>query len=259
MTPVQSWQASVVVVCVIAAVAMLVPVFVIDEPRYSRTAPSAAPLRDSVRTVLNNEFFRYYLAADFAYFFGLSIIQTGLLYYLTVLLELDGALTAPLLLLMVLVALFLYPAVNRVAKRRPGKPLVVAAFALAAFDFIGVMFLGRLPIPALAQAIALIVVFSVPFAILSVLPQWILSDIAEHAAQRSGDATAGMFFAARTFMQKIGQTVGVLVFALLTAFGRDVDDDLGIRLSGVAGVILYGLAAALFNRYDEAKLKQELI
>jgi hypothetical protein len=44
----------------------------------------------------------------------------------------------------------------------------------------------------------------------------------------------------------------------LTSFGRDVGDDLGIRLSGAAGVVLYFSAAMLFRGYDEDKLKSEL-
>ena len=50
-------------------------------------------------------------------------------------------------------------------------------------------------------------------------------------------------------MQKAGQTAGVLLFAILTTFGRDVGDDLGIRLSGVAGCVLCVMAALLLTRY----------
>lgn len=253
-----AWQLSVGIVCTIAAVAMLTPTFTIDEPRWSRSEPSGIGLAASLRSVTANPFFRFYLAADFAYFCGLMIIQTGLLYYVTVLLELDETLTAPLLLLMVVLAMALYPLVNSIAKKRSGKELVVFAFAVSSIDFFGVVFLGRYPFPNWLEAVLLIGIFAVPFAILSVIPGWILADIAEHAALSTGDATAAMFFAARTFLQKVSQTVGVILFALLTSFGRDVGDDLGIRLSGLAGVVLYFTAAVLFRRYDEDKLQGEL-
>ncbi len=258
LSTIRSWQVSVGMVCVVAVVAMLVPTITIDEPRWARSQPSAVPFRQAASTVLGNEFFRYYLAADFAYFSGLMIIQTGLLYYVTVLLELNEVLTAPLLLLMVIASMGLYPIVNRTAKQRSGKQLVIFAFLVSTIDFLGVIFLGQYPVPNWVQAIGVILIFSIPFAILSVLPQWILSDIAEHASQTSGDSMAAMFFAARTSIQKISQTVGVILFALLTSFGRDVGDDLGIRLSGAAGVVLYFSAAMLFRNYDEDKLKAEL-
>ncbi len=259
LSTVRAWQMSVVLVCVVAAVSMLVPRFTIDERVWAaRDAPAQAPLATSLRRVFGNRYFRYYVAADLAYFCGLMIIQTGLLYYVTVLLELDEELTGPLLLLMVVVAMLLYPAVNSVAKSHSGKRLVVFAFAIAAFDFIGVVFLGHYPFPNWLEAVLLIVIFSVPFAILSVIPSWILTDIAEHSANTTGEASAAMFFAARTFMQKISQTIGVILFALLTSFGRDIGDDLGIRLSGLAGVALYGIAALLFLGYDEETLQSEL-
>ncbi len=258
LSPIRSWQASVTTVCTVALAAMWAPIRLIDEPSLSRSAPTSVPLRRAVRLVATNPFFRFYLAADFAYFSGLTIVQTGLLYYVTVLLELDETVTAPLLVLMVVVATFLYPAVNRVAKRRSGRQLVVFAFLVSAFDFLGVVFLGLFPMPNWLEAVVLILAFSVPFAVLSVVPQWILSDIAEHAAIRTGQATAATFFAARTFMQKLGQTIGVMAFALLASFGRDVGDDLGIRLSGVAGVVLYLVAALAFRHYDETTLQGEL-
>lgn len=259
LSTVRSWQASVVLVCTIAAIAMLIPRFTIDERIWAaRNTPGQAPLRQSLRRVFGNRYFRYYVAADLAYFCGLMIIQTGLLYYVTVLLELDEELTGPLLLLMVVVAMALYPMVNNIAKKRSGKRLLIFAFAIAAVDFVGVIFLGRYPFPNWLEAVLLIIIFSVPFAVLSVIPAWILTDIAEHSARTTGEASAAMFFAARTFMQKISQTVGVILFALLTSFGRDVGDDLGIRLSGLAGVVLYGLAALLFLGYDEERLQREL-
>ena len=67
-----------------------------------------------------------------------------------------------------------------------------------------------------------------------------------------------MFFAARTLMQKLGQTLGIVVFAALTTFGRNPGDDLGIRLSGVAGFVLCLLAGIVFIRYGERKLLTEL-
>ncbi len=259
MTTVRAWQAAVVLVCTIAAIAMLVPRFTIDEPRWARSEPSSQPLRQSIATVMSSPFFRFYLAADFAYFCGLMIIQTGLLYYVTVLLELPEIWSSALLLVMVVVSMVLYPIVNRQAKKRSGKRLVIFAFAVSSVTFFGVVFLGRFPAPSVVQAVVLIALFSIPFAILSVLPGWILTDIAEHSARTTGEATAAMFFAARTFMQKISQTVGVILFALLTSFGRDIGDDLGIRLSGLAGVVLYGLAAWLFRNYDEDRLQAELV
>jgi GPH family glycoside/pentoside/hexuronide:cation symporter len=66
-----------------------------------------------------------------------------------------------------------------------------------------------------------------------------------------------MFFAARTFLQKLGQTTGVLGFAALTSLGRDVGDDLGIRLSGWVGFGLCLAAGIVFLGYRERTVTGE--
>ncbi len=254
----QAWQVAVGIVCAIGVVAMYVPVFGIDEPRWSRSEPASVPFRQIVSIIAANPFFRYYVAADFAYFGGLMIIQTGMLFYVTVLLELDEGFAALLTLLLIVVAMLLYPVVMSIAKRRGGKSMVITAFVLTAIDFGLVIMLGRFPIPNVAEAVIVILIFAIAFAVLSVIPQWILTDIAEHSKHKTGTATAASFFAARTFLQKVAQTFGVIIFAMLTTFGRDVGDDLGIRLSGVAGVLLYATAAWLFRGYNESQMRSEL-
>ena len=255
----RAWQGSIAIVCVIALLFMIVPVIAIDEPRWSRNEPSTQPLIRSVRTVLSNRFFRFYALADFAYFSGLTIIQTGVLFYVTVLLELEEWFSSVLLVLMVVVSVFLFPLIQGWARRQGGgKRLTVFAFVLASLVFLTISVLGIIDDLPFVQAALPIAVFALPFAILSVMPQWILADIAEHAARTGGEAQAAMFYATRTFLQKLATTLGVVLFALLLQFGRDVGDDLGVRLTGLAGAVLYAVAAIFFSRYDEARLQREL-
>jgi len=90
------------------------------------------------------------------------------------------------------------------------------------------------------------------------LPNAILADIAEHDALKSGIKQQGMYFAARTLMQKFGQTFGVILFAMLTTFGKDPGNDFGIRLSGIIAAALCILAGLYFIRYNEKQLIQEM-
>lgn len=242
----------------VAMLLMYLPVIFIDENRYCERAPSDTPLFAAVRTTFRNAGFRYYVVADFAYFTALTIVNTGLLYYITVLLGLAETLVSGLLAIMVILSFVFYPAVNLLARRVGKKPLIVAAFVWMSVIFFGVYFLGRLPLPASLQAYGLIVLYAIPIAFLGVLPNAVLGDIAEHDALRTGQRIEGMFFAARTLMQKLGQTLGVVVFASLTILGRDPGADLGIRLSGLAGFALCLLAGLLFVRYDEASVLREL-
>lgn len=58
--------------------------------------------------------------------------------------------------------------------------------------------------------------------------------------------------------KKIGQTFGIFLFALLILFGKDPGNDLGVRLTGIAGFILSFIAAIYFARYNEKELLKEL-
>jgi GPH family glycoside/pentoside/hexuronide:cation symporter len=230
---------------------MYVPVIALDEKRYSSGTPSSVPLLPAVKATFANSEFRKFVVSDFAYFTGLTIVQTGLLFYVTVLLEEEEELVATLLAVMVVTSFLFYPLVNLLAKKLGKKPLMVGAFCWMALVFLGVPTLGSLAFSPIAQAYLLILLLAVPIAFLGVLPNAVLADIAQHDADRTGEQREGMFFAARTLMQKFGQTTGVVSFAILTTFGRDVGDDLGVRLSGILGFSLCLGAAIVFARYDE--------
>ena len=251
LSPLRAFQATIGGLAALAAVLMYVPVFTIDEKRYSRGVPSNVPLLDAVKATFANLEFRKFVTADFVYFTGLTIVQTGILFYVTVLLEQEETLASFLLTVLVLASFVFYPVVNIVAKKTGKKGLMVVAFAWMALVFAGVPTLGNLPIDATAQGYGLVLLLSVPLAILGVLPNAVLADIADSDARDTGEAREGMFFAARTLMQKVGQTAGVVIFAMATTLGRDVGDDLGIRLSGVIGFVLCLAAAVVFSRYDE--------
>ncbi len=241
----------------LAVVLMLVPVLSIDEKTYCAAEPSTVSPMEALRTTFRNRHFDYYVVAAFSYFMGLTIINTGLLYYVTVLLRQEEALVGALLAAMVVLSFVFYPAVNLLAKKVGKKVLVVLSFLTMSLVFFGIFFLGRFPIPDGTQAYLLILSYSLPLSFLSVLPNAILADIAEHDALSTGQPKEGMFFAANTLSQKFGQTFGILVFAGLTVLGKDPGDDLGIRLSGLAGFVLCLIAGLVFLRYDEAKVLRE--
>jgi glycoside/pentoside/hexuronide:cation symporter, GPH family len=143
---------------------------------------------------------------------GLTIINTGLLFYVTVLLGLPEALVGNLLGIMVIVSFLFYPLVNILARKVGKKILVTISFLFMSSIFLAIFFLGRLPLPEETQAYLLVLFYAVPLAFLGVLPNAVLADIAGHDALKTGEAKEGMYFAARTLMQKFGQTFGILVF-----------------------------------------------
>ena len=99
---------------------------------------------------------------------------------------------------------------------------------------------------------------AVPVAIIGDISNGLLADIAKVSEKRVGTDATAMFFAGRTFLQKVSQTIGLVFFAILTALGRDPLDDLGIRLSGPVAIGMYLVAIVAFRRFDEVDLSTKL-
>ena len=251
---VNALQYAIAIVAGISVIFMLIPTFFIDEKRYCQAGAADIPLREAVLRTFRNVHFRYYVLADFAYFTGLTIIMTGLLYYITVLLGLAEDMMGILVPMMLLVSFAFYPIVNILARKLGKKVLVTGSFAAMSIIFLMIFFLGRMPVSTLVQGYLLVGLFALPIAFLAILPNAILADIADHDARETGIKQEGMFFAARTLMQKFGQTFGVLIFAALTSLGKDPGDDFGIRLSGVIGCVLCFVAAIYFRKYREEEV-----
>ena len=90
-----------------------------------------------------------------------------------------------------------------------------------------------------------------PTAVLGILPYTIIADISQQITREKNLKIEGLFFAVRTFGDKFGQTLGVMIFAILTLYGKDPGNDLGIRLSGLLGMGICIIATITFLKYKE--------
>ena len=99
----------------------------------------------------------------------------------------------------------------------------------------------------------LVVFASFPLAALGILPNAILADIAQKDTEETGENHEGMFFAVKYLFVKLGQTLGIAVFAMLTIYGKDPENDFGLRLNGVVGFVLCIFALLFFSRFKEDK------
>jgi GPH family glycoside/pentoside/hexuronide:cation symporter len=246
-------QITVAGLCVVAAVVMLIPVLAIDEKRYSGSKPSHLALWPAIRKTFGNSNFKYYLVSDFSYYMALSIISSGLLYFVTVLLRLPESEGGLLMGVMVLTSLVFYPLINILAARWGKKPLVLFSFALLSLIFVAIYFLGRFRISPQVQIYTLVICAALPLASLGILPNAILAEIAQDDAAETGENREGMFFAVKYFFVKMGQTLGIALFAYLTIYGKDPGNDHGLRLNGLCGFVLCVMAFIFFSRFREKK------
>lgn len=246
-------QLTIILMAALAAVFMLVTVLAIDEKKYCHSKPSAVPMRKALRQTLTNKNFQLFIVADFSYFIAVTIITSGLMYFVTVLLQLPETIGNKLMIMMVLVSFIFYPVINYLAKKIGKKIIVVFSLVLLSTIFLGIYFLGKSEIDPLVQIYSLIAFAAIPLASLNILPNAILAEIIEKDTEETNENKEAIYFAVRYFFVKIAQTFGIALFAMFLIYGKDVGNDFGIRLNGILGFVLCFLAAIIFTRFKEKK------
>jgi GPH family glycoside/pentoside/hexuronide:cation symporter len=160
---------------------------------------------------------------------------------------------------MVLFSLVFYPVVNYLSKKIGKKTIVLFSFSMLSLIFMAIFFLGKFPFPPKVQIYILVLSASFPLASLGILPNAILAEIAQSEALRTGENREGMFFAVKYLFVKLGQTLGIALFAFLTVYGKDPGHDYGLRLNGICGCMLCLLAIVFFSRFREQKAADKTI
>lgn len=234
----------------IAAIFMLVTVLVIDEKKYCKSAPSSVSLKFALRQTLTNKNFLLFIVADFSYYISVTLITSGLMYFVTVLLSLPESIGNKLMITMVLVSFLFYPLTNWAAKKIGKKKVVLFSLVLLGFNFFGIFLLGKFPFSPSIQIYSLIALAAIPLASLNILPNAILADIIEKDTIETKQNKEAIYFAVRYFFIKIAQTVGIGLFSMFLLYGKDVGDDLGVRLNGLLGCGLCLLAAIVFAKFS---------
>ncbi|AEB07486.1 Na+/melibiose symporter-like transporter [Coriobacterium glomerans PW2] len=243
-----SFRVTIAALSVIAVACMLVPTFTIDEHIYAETTPSTIKMGESLKMTFSNRRFQVFVASDILYWIAITMFQTGLPFYITALMGLPDSMTFVLFALMTIMSLVFYAPVNALAKRMGKKWLVCFAFMFFCIAFGVTSLAGLLGIPGIAWGVMIAVLAAPPMAVLGILPQAVVADIAQADAISNGEARQGMFYAARTFSMKLGQSVAMILFTSVALIGGA---GTGYRLSALAAMVLCLISGLTFLRYDE--------
>ncbi len=253
-----SIRLAVAIMSTIACIAMLIPSFYIKERDYIDSRPSETKAFRSLLKTFSNGQFRRFVYSDVIYFFALTLFQTGLAFYETRLMEIPETWTFPLTATMTAVSLLLYPVVNKLAPKLGKKKLIVTGF----FCYSAVFLITSLCGKGLYWGFIIAVTAAVPMAILGILPQACVADVAELDRLESGEDRSGMFFAARTFAFKMGQAIAMVVFTSITVKkmvdGVETVLPSQYRLTAVIATVTCLIGACLFLLYNEKMILSKI-
>ena len=251
MDKVMAMRTAFSILAFIGLIFLFVPVIFIDEKRYCVSVPSNVKMMDSIKATFKNKFFTVFVFSDLVYWVAVTVFQSALIYYVTVLLSLPEETTGTLLVLLGLGSFIFYVPVNLVSKKFGKKTLLIVAFVLFIMTYVYGAFLGNLPMVSMFQAYIMVGLGMIPMAIFGILPNAVIADIAEYDAIKTGVRREAMFFGTRTFMSKMGQMVSMLVISALLLIERNGSNEIGIRLTAVAAAIFCLLGLVLLLFYDE--------
>lgn len=246
-----SYRICFIVLAVAACVCMLLPTFLLNEKEFVETKPSDENVVKSLVSTFKNKDFRTFSLSDIMYWVGLTMFQTGLPFFVKVSMAFDEGLVMVFMGGMTVLSAVFYPFVTKMVKKFGKKKLVIAGFlglavcyAIAAVSSIEGICDGGIISWIFGGAI--MVISALPMALLGIIPQSIVADVAEAEAVTTGQNREGMFFAARTFAMKFGQSLAMILFTSLAILGTTQATDSNDIVASNFGLLIVAIVAAVF-------------
>lgn len=258
----QSYRICFIALAFLALICMLLPTFLLRERDFVDAAPSQTGTFRSLAATFRNREFRFFVGSDVMYWIGLTLFQTGLPFFVKVSMGLDESYTMIFLGGMTVLSACFYPVVSRFVKKFGKKKMVIFGFFGLALAYIVTALIGVLPLPGILFGVVIVVIAAFPMALLGIIPQSIVADIAEEDSLRTKEKREGMFFAARTFAMKLGQSVAMLTFTSLAILGAAQDtganditaSSFGLRIVAIVAILFCSLGAFVLMAYNEKKV-----
>ena len=262
-----SYRILFIILACVALVCMMIPCIKLKETDFVEAKPSESNAMKSLSKTFRNRNFRRFAASDIAYWIGLTLFQTGLPFFVKVSMQLDEFYTTVFLGGMTVLSACFYPFVSKLVTKHGKKKLVIIGFLGLALAYVITALIGIIPgLTGIIPGALIVVVAAFPMALLGIIPQAIVADVAEQDSIVTGEKREGMFFAARTFAMKFGQSIAMLVFTSLAVLGTTQDlssNDLtaspvGLRIVAIVAVFFCVLGAIILISYDEKKVMSDI-
>ncbi len=262
-----SYRACFIVLAALALICMLIPVFKLNEKEFVDAVPSESNAIKSLAKTFQNKDFVKFAASDIAYWIGLTLFQTGLPFFVKVSMELDASFAMYFLGGMTVLSACFYPIVSKLVAKFGKKKLVITGFLGLALAYVVTALIGVIPgFKGIVPGALIVIISAFPMALLGIIPQAIVADVAEEDAIVTGEKREGMFFAARTFAMKMGQSVAMLVFTSLAVLGTTQDlksndltaSPIGLRIVAIVAICFCVLGAVILAAYDEKKVMKTI-
>ncbi len=264
-----SYRICFIVLAILALICMLIPTFLLKEREIVDSKPIKTNTFKSLASTFKNKDFRIFVASDIMYWVGMTLFQTGLPFFIKVMTnDTNGTTVLYYMGAMTVLSACFYPFVSKLVAKFGKKKLTIAGFIGLSISYLCAALIGRFTkffVDPFAVAVVIIAAF--PMALLGIIPQSIVADVAEEEAIETNENREGMFFAARTFAMKLGQSIAMLSFTSLAIIGTtqatDANDinpsSLGMLIVAIVAIIFCLLGALILGFYNEKKVMNTIL
>ncbi len=260
LDPTQSIRWIVAVLCLVTLVLCAIPLFVIDERRFTDSEPSKLAIREALSSALRNRPFLIFLAAQLVFAVATSLIFPALPYIATVLLGRSEGFAFELGASVGGMLGVGYGIIPRLVRRFDSTAVMIVClgtFGIAA----ALLGLIRPDVPGgpndswnLAIAFLALGLMGIPLAGSSILPNVLLGQIIDEDRERTGTNRSATFVGlVRAFDKWAFGLAAALIAFLFSRFGKSPSEPLGVLMigpiAGAAGLI----SAVIFSRFPSTR------
>ena len=259
-----AWRTVFTIFSIIGLICVLLSATAFKEKDYvTTTHKPQLSFIESFKSVFKNKNFVIFTLGDLFSYVSMAFFQTAMLYYITMLLNVEESQSYLVMLFAIGLALCLFPFIIKFSRKYNKKILLVAAsivFTIVfAFIYVGDKIAALAPGYELYVALAMGLVVSFPFAAINILPQSVLSDIIQQDSIESGINREGFFSATKTFIEKIASALAMVVVSSVLTIGANANESvglLGVKLTGVFAGFFSLLSLLFFILYNDKKVTE---
>jgi glycoside/pentoside/hexuronide:cation symporter, GPH family len=248
-------------VSLLALVMLYLATFSFAESRHCfAVTPTKIRTWESLQRTFSLKPFRIFIMGEVCMQFAMNLTTLGMMYYAVVLFQREQRFMSVLAGLVLGAAFVSFPLVN-IAAKKVGKRKVISAGAFLLTLCTTVIFILSFNLTGMAYYISLVAfaLAGVPLAILAILVNPTIADLARSAALQEGQGREAMFFGARAIPLKLSIALAGVFFAyLLSSFGKDIESPLGVQLSVLAVALASFGGYCFFACYPEKEVQASL-
>lgn len=259
MTTLDAFHYTAGLLILIGFVVSILQLVAINEKKYGSGMASSIKLWPALKKAFGNRQYVSYMLANQVYYWGDSIFNSYLVFFVTVNYRLPEYMITIFGTVLIAISLILYPLVNIAARKFGKKRIFLAVLPVMAACMMLFAFPDLIPLDKLVLAWIIVGVASVYSAVTGIIPGAIINEIVREDCIRTGIPSEASFNAAGGLITFIPASLPGLIIPSILMLGKSPENHAGVTLLAIVSGACLLIAGVLINFiYNEKKVTASL-